>query len=110
MHILYEPPLTPPLNPPFTIRIVPQDWRFETTGTQTVLAAFDGAGMRVPSSCRNGTCRTCLCRMVSGQIHYRIEWPGVSPDENRDGYILPCVAVADGDLVLEVRAVMLQSG
>lgn len=96
--------MSPPLNPPFTIRIVPQDWQVETIGTQTVLAAFDGAGMRLPSSCRNGTCRTCLCRMASGQVHYRIEWPGLSPDEKRDGYILPCVAVADSDLVLEVRA------
>jgi ferredoxin len=37
-------------------------------------------------------------------VHYRIEWPGLSADEKRDGYILPCVAYPDADIALENRA------
>jgi ferredoxin len=66
-----------------------------------VLRAAEAAGIDLPSSCRNGTCRTCLCRLQSGSVRYLVEWPGLSPDEKRDGYILPCVAVALTDLVLE---------
>ncbi|MGE8476123.1 MAG: 2Fe-2S iron-sulfur cluster-binding protein, partial [Paraburkholderia hospita] len=49
----------------------------------------------------NGTCRTCLCRLVSGSVRYTVEWPGVSAEEKTQGYILPCVAVAQSDLVLD---------
>jgi ferredoxin len=87
-----------------TITLAGQQWTFEATAPATVLAAAERAGIRLPSSCRNGTCRTCLCRLESGAVHYTIDWPGVSLDERREGYILPCVAVADTDLVLEAPA------
>lgn len=38
--------------------------------------------------------------MVEGTARHLVEWPGLSADEKRDGYILPCVAVAEGALVL----------
>jgi hypothetical protein len=38
--------------------------------------------------------------MVAGQVSYRIEWPGLSRDEMKDGYILPCVALPVSDLVI----------
>lgn len=64
---------------------------------QPLIAGARAAGIALPSSCRNGTCRACICLLVSGQVVYRIEWPGLSADEKREGWILPCVAhpVAD---------------
>jgi len=55
----------------------------------------------LPASCRNGTCRTCACRLTSGRIHYRIEWPGLSAEEKSEGWILPCVAYPESDVVLQ---------
>lgn len=81
-----------------------QGWTFETDGSATLLVAAERGGIRLPSSCRNGTCRTCLCQLDSGTIRYLIEWPGVSRDEKREGLILPCVAVAETDVVLNVPA------
>jgi len=43
--------------------------------------------------------------MPAGQVRYTVDWPGVSPDERFDGYILPCVAVAEADITLQARAV-----
>lgn len=88
----------------FSVTLLPQQLAFEAAPGATLLAAAEGAGWRLPSSCRNGTCRTCLCRMASGRVAYRIEWPGVSREEKQQGYILPCVAMAESDLVLEARA------
>ncbi|MBB3117042.1 2Fe-2S iron-sulfur cluster-binding protein [Pseudoduganella violacea] len=85
------------------IRVEPQGWEFEAGEGRTVLAAAEQAGIRLPSSCRNGTCRTCFCH-ASGTVHYLVEWPGLSLDEKREGFILPCVAVADSDLVISVPA------
>ena len=73
---------------------------FAAPADRTVLASAEAAGLRWPNSCRNGTCRTCLRRLEAGEVDYRIEWPGVLPDERRDGWFLPCVAYPRSDLVL----------
>lgn len=86
------------------VRLTVQGWAFEADGDSTLLMAAQRAGIRLPSSCRNGTCRTCLCHLGSGSVRYLVEWPGLSLDEKREGYILPCVAVAQSDLDLAVPA------
>ena len=65
-----------------------------------VTAHLEAAGIRLPSSCRNGTCRACIRRMAQGRVSYRIEWPGLLPEEKAEGFILPCVAYPESDLVL----------
>ena len=86
------------------ITIMPQGWQFDAPDGETLLKAAEAAGIRLPSSCRNGTCRTCFCQSTSGAVRYLIEWPGLSFDEKREGYVLPCVAVAESDLTLFVPA------
>ncbi|MBA4108521.1 MAG: (2Fe-2S)-binding protein [Leptothrix sp. (in: Bacteria)] len=76
--------------------------RLRVSADQTLLASALAASIELPRSCRNGTCRTCLCRLVSGQVAYRIEWPGLSAEEKHDGYILPCVAYPLSDVVIMV--------
>jgi ferredoxin len=83
------------------VTIEPAALHFDSAASQTVLQAAEAAGIELPSSCRNGTCRTCLCRLRSGSVTYAIEWPGVSAEEIADGYFLPCVASAASDLVVE---------
>ncbi|MCT9126969.1 2Fe-2S iron-sulfur cluster-binding protein [Cupriavidus gilardii] len=93
-----KPTSKPNDAPPLRVRIVPAGLEFAAEPTQSILEAALRAGIRLPSSCRNGTCRACLCRLASGSIRYRIEWPGLSPDEKDDGYLLPCVACAQSDV------------
>jgi ferredoxin len=82
------------------VTLAGQGWTFEAAASETVLQAAERAGIRLPSSCRNGTCRTCICQAASGTVRYKIDWPGLSPDEKREGYILPCVAIAETDLLI----------
>lgn len=84
------------------VRVEPLGVSFEAPPELTVLEAAAFAGVRLPCMCRNGTCRTCLCRMVSGEVRFTIEWPGLSREEKAEGYVLTCVAVAQTDLVLDV--------
>ena len=67
----------------------------------TLLEAAELSRIELPSSCRNGTCRTCVCRLVSGEVTYTIEWPGLSAEEKAEGYVLPCVARPTSNVVLE---------
>jgi ferredoxin len=83
-----------------TITLMPSGWSFAAPEGMPIIKAAEAAGIELPSSCRNGTCRTCLCRMESGSVRYLVDWPGLSADEKRDGDILPCVAVPLGDVVL----------
>ncbi|TSH90792.1 2Fe-2S iron-sulfur cluster binding domain-containing protein [Verticiella sediminum] len=83
------------------VRLRPSGWVFGVAPGESILEAARRAGIRMPSSCRNGTCRACLCRMVSGAVDYRVEWPGVSRDERDEGWLLACVARPRMPLVLD---------
>ena len=67
---------------------------------ETLLAAADRSAIELVSSCRNGTCRTCMRRLRAGTVDYRGVWPGLSPEERAAGWILPCIAHATSALVL----------
>ena len=82
------------------LRLEPMGWRVRVPADQPLMAGARAAGIELPSSCRNGTCRSCISMLVSGQVVYRIEWPGLSADEKREGWILPCVAHALSDVVV----------
>lgn len=83
------------------VTLQPSGWHFESRPQATVLLEAQRAGIRLPSSCRNGVCRSCICRMLRGQVDYVVEWPGLSSDEKAEGWILPCVARARSDLLIE---------
>jgi len=89
-------------QPVYTVTVMPLGASVTVGAATTVLHALEVAGIELPSSCRNGTCCTCLCRLRAGKVAYTVEWPGLSVDERRDGDILPCVALARDDLVLDV--------
>jgi ferredoxin len=94
----------------YRIKILPSGAEFDAPADLPILLAAQDAQWRMPSSCRNGTCRTCMCRLTSGAVRYDIEWPGLSVDEKAEGYILPCVAYADSDLLIEeVRLLFIPS-
>jgi ferredoxin len=73
---------------------------FSARGDEAILYAALRAGIDLPSSCRNGTCRTCMCQLLSGEVTYLVRWPGLLPEEKEEGWILPCIAHARSDLVL----------
>lgn len=83
-------------------RVEPAGFEFETDAGATLLQSAEAAGIDLPSSCRNGTCRSCICRLQVGQVRYRVEWPGLSLDERVEGWTLPCVAEPLEDVVLDV--------
>jgi ferredoxin len=88
------------------LRIEPQGWQVPVEPGQSLLEAAQAAGIRLPRSCRNGSCRACRCQLLQGQVRYRIDWPGLLAEEKAEGWILPCVAEPDasgaiGDVVIE---------
>jgi ferredoxin len=90
-----------PSGPCYTVQLRPGGERFESDTRRSVLQEAWQAGIELPGACRNGTCRACLCRLLSGQVSYLIAWPGLSAEEKHENWILPCVAAAQSPLIIE---------
>jgi len=81
--------------------LTPSGRRFAARADQPLLVSAADAGFALASSCRNGTCRTCLRPLPAGQVRYRIPWPGLLPEEKASGaWVLPCVAYPTTDVLL----------
>ena len=84
----------------YRVTLLPSGRGFAAAADRTLLASALAAGIPWPSSCRNGTCRTCIAPLHAGSVHYRIEWPGLLPEERTGGWLLPCVAYPLSDVVI----------
>ena len=83
----------------FQARIEPAESGFDAPADLPLLQAAERSGQVVASSCRNGTCRACIAQLLSGEVMYRIEWPGLSAEEKKAGCLLPCAAYPLADVV-----------
>lgn len=77
---------------------------FDAPAQQSLLRSAADAGIELPSSCRNGTCRSCIGQLLQGRVGYHIEWPGLLPEEKALGFILACVAYPQTDVVLRFES------
>jgi ferredoxin len=88
-------------TPPFFTALIEPEGQVDAWTNQPLLLSLEQGGIDWPSSCRNGTCRTCIGQLSSGEVRYEIEWPGLSAEEKAEGCILPCVAFPCSDLTLK---------
>jgi ferredoxin len=97
-----QPPQGGPQEAPllFIGRVEPAGQQFDAWSRQPLLLSLEQGGIDWPSSCRNGTCRSCIGVLERGVVRYEIEWPGLSAEEKAEGCVLPCVAYPCSDLVL----------
>ena len=89
----------PEPNPPafFILQVGNDGAQCDAWPGQPLLASLEQGGLDWPSSCRGGHCRTCIGQLAAGRVHYRIDGPGLTPEEIADGWVLPCVAYPDSD-------------
>jgi ferredoxin len=67
---------------------------------QTILQAAYDAGIDLPSSCNAGVCTTCAAQILQGEVD-QSDGMGLSPQLQKEGYVLLCVAHPRSDLTLE---------
>lgn len=87
-------------RPLYIARIATTGAQFDAPPDQPLLVSAEQALLNWPSSCRNGTCRTCIGKLSTGQVRYEMDWPGLSAEEKSEGYVLPCVAYPLADVTL----------
>ncbi|MBK6908891.1 MAG: pyridoxamine 5'-phosphate oxidase family protein [Rhodocyclaceae bacterium] len=78
---------------PFTVTLTRSQKTLTVAAEHSILETLAHAGVTLPSSCRTGTCGTCVTRVVSGQIDHR---DTVIDDTQRLTHMCPCVSRAIG--------------
>jgi ferredoxin-NADP reductase len=73
---------------------------FSLSPGQTLLEGAEAAGVKIPSACRQGRCGTCATRLLKGDVRMATE-EGLDPALKAQGYILTCVAQAQGRVRLD---------
>lgn len=90
----------------FSVVVQPSGRTFETQADEAVLAAGIRQGIGLPYGCKDGACGSCKCKMLSGTVvHREHQSKALSAEEEAQGFVLTCCAVAQSDLVLESRQV-----
>jgi ferredoxin-NADP reductase/predicted pyridoxine 5'-phosphate oxidase superfamily flavin-nucleotide-binding protein len=86
---------------PFTMVLARSNTRIQVAAEETALEALERAGVPIASSCRTGTCATCVVRVKAGNPDHRDLV--LTPEERADGAFTTCVSRALGDeLVLDL--------
>ncbi|HEY9213070.1 MAG TPA: hybrid-cluster NAD(P)-dependent oxidoreductase [Ancylobacter sp.] len=68
----------------------------------TVLAAARAGGLIIPTGCQEGVCGTCRLRKLEGEVEMTHKG-GLTPREERQGYILACCSRPLGDVTLTMK-------
>lgn len=78
--------------------------QIEVPPKTTLLQAALDAGIDFPHHCTVGTCGTCRCRLLDGQVRAVLDFSyTLSAEELRHGYILACQAMLKTDVTVEVE-------
>lgn len=87
----------------YTVEVHHQDntQTFEVSEEQTILQAAHDAGIDLPNSCNAGVCTTCAAQIIGEGEVDQSEGMGVSPELQKEGYVLLCVAYPRSDLKIE---------
>lgn len=76
---------------PPTVAVEPFGWAFTVEPGQTILQAALAQGLPWPSRCRVGSCATCRCRLLEGEVRELTDSSYVLTREQLDQrYVLAC--------------------
>jgi CDP-4-dehydro-6-deoxyglucose reductase len=88
----------------YTIHLAQMGKSFEAEPDEIILDAAERAGIIMAYSCRSGTCRSCMTRVLSGCVEHDPDYADelhIDGNEVADGYRLLCSAFARSDAALD---------
>jgi CDP-4-dehydro-6-deoxyglucose reductase len=90
---------------PRHVHVLPAGERFACPADKSILDAAHAADVLIAYSCRSGQCRSCIGRVLDGEISYPGGMPqALSEAESASGMVLFCSAYAESDLTIELLA------
>lgn len=84
----------------FNVTVKSSGKTVEVPADRSILEALRDAGVNTVSSCESGTCGTCKCTLIEGDVDHR---DLVLMDEEKSDHIMICVSRAkSGDLTIDL--------
>ncbi|SFB79907.1 CDP-4-dehydro-6-deoxyglucose reductase [Polaromonas sp. OV174] len=94
----------------FNVSVQPSGRTFTANPDEALLAAAIRQGIGLPYGCKDGACGSCKCKKLEGTVsHGTHQLKALSPEDEANGFILTCCAVAHSDVVIESRQVTDES-
>lgn len=87
-----------------TIHLVKSGVTFEAEDGETIMEAAERAGIFMVHSCLSGTCRSCMTRVICGEVEHDPDYAAdlnIDDYEIEEGYRLLCSAFARTDVQLD---------
>ena len=98
------------LSSSFQVTVQPSGRSFMAQPGETLLGAAIHAGVGLPYGCKDGACGSCKCQKIEGTVvHGPHQDKALSAQEEADGLVLTCCAVAYSDVQLQARQVTDES-
>lgn len=89
----------------FKVTIKPSDQTFTVRPNELILDAAIRQGIKIPYSCRNGTCRTCIFEIKEGNVQaLDVEECMISQKELEINKRLLCMSLCKSDVIMEKAA------
>jgi len=79
-----------------------QTYTIDVPENQTILNAAFAQGIDLPTSCGAGVCTTCAAQILEGIVD-QTAGMGVSPELQKEGFALLCVAYPRSNLKIETE-------
>jgi len=84
------------------IKMCSKEFDIPCNANETILVAFERAGIAGPNRCRGGICGWCRSKLLSGEVFVPEQVDGRREADKVYGYIHPCASYAVSDLSLDV--------
>ena len=97
-------------SPGWRVTVQPSGRAFTAGAEETILGAAIRHGIGLPYGCKDGACGSCKCKKLEGTVvHREHQAKALSAEEEAQGFVLTCCAVAQTDVLLESRQVTDES-
>ncbi|MEZ9232851.1 2Fe-2S iron-sulfur cluster-binding protein [Vibrio amylolyticus] len=83
----------------YSVTILPNGITFAVKEKETILEAALNNNVALPNRCQVGACAMCMCKKQEGEVSYHLD-PMLTEKEQNQGWIFPCQAFAESNLVL----------
>lgn len=103
-YVLSAPPVVKApteIAAPATIRFAQSGKEITCTQDDLILDIADQAEVAIESSCRSGTCGSCKCTLLEGEVSYDSEPDVLDEHDRASGQILTCIARPVGRILLD---------
>ncbi|MEP0918095.1 2Fe-2S iron-sulfur cluster-binding protein [Leptolyngbya sp. DQ-M1] len=90
-----------PVVTPATVSFVRSGKDVTCTQNDFILDVADQAEVAIDSSCRSGTCGSCKCTLLEGEVSYDGEPDALDERDRAAGKILTCIARPVDRIVLD---------